>query len=1095
MSPLTADQQKAAFAAVDGHLAVVAGAGTGKTHVLVERYLHLVLDHKVEIPRILAVTFTEKAAREMKTRVREELHKRGQTSLARTAEFAPISTVHSFLGLILRERALDAGLDPRFVVSDEMTAQLLLEEALQQTVDALEPGLRATLVGLQGGEETLRELYLAARATPLEMRELRPVEPDARLAERMAGFLEACAGQRAKAKTGERLLELARLRGQLQALDPSLTAVFRDLVKGTVATAQRDLFKEGKEIAKEYALLEHAEAARAVGEAVVEVLDRLDRRYTELKRADGLVDFSDLEREGLKLLRSDAGPKIAAEYDHLLVDEYQDTSRIQQAILDLLAQSCRRFGVGDEKQSIYRFRYADVDVFRELQGASAVQLLGGSFRSRPELLSFNNAFFRRLFEGRNVEPQDLHPEAGWRDRAEPCVEVIAPQAKDAAAGRRLEARALAQRLKRIVEGKQLTLSRVDKQAEPLTYKHCAVLLRAMTHLTVYERALAEAGVPYVVIQGRGYYAAREVVDLAHLLLLLADPYDGYKAVGSMTSLMCGVPEGDLLQLQAEGPLPLRALRMERPEAVPQDRWDKLRTFATRFERWRELMGRMSTGDLVETILRETRFPELMLLQEPDGRRRHANLMKALRRSRKHEEEPVQYARALLEFRERELRESEAPIASETDEAVKIMTIHAAKGLEFPLVAVADLSAQRNGTNPVILHPKGLFGFKLRAEPKPLDPPGMPALQEWDKQQDKNEKYRLYYVAFTRAQEHLLLTGARYKGASRKILEPLIEAPPPEVRVLDDAELLRAAEVRGPGPSVRGALRRRADLPAGIERDDAGALKLLERIAAIDVPEPDATPYVAGAADLVEFARCPRRYRLARMLRLDLDAAGPAEYFDFNRPTPAEPVERSRRRLGTALHEALAEIEPGGVPSEEALRRHLPGASAKELEQLSGWCSWLAQTPLIQQIGGRPVEKEMPFFAKVGGIPVRGVIDLYAPDPALLVDYKTSRSADAEPYEVQIAIYLEALRALGLKVPATGHLVFVDAQEVVEVEPRPLEELVEQFREAHRGAGSYPPQPGKTCDFCDFRDVCLADGVPVPGAGRRPPRQGRLPGLE
>jgi ATP-dependent helicase/nuclease subunit A len=724
--------------------------------------------------------------------------------------------------------------------------------------------------------------------------------------------------------------------------------------------------------------------------------------------------------------------------------------------------------VGDEKQSIYRFRYADAAVFRDLRETARTYPLGGSFRSRPELLGFNNAWFQRLFAGSDVAAQDLHPALEWRKKDHPCVEVIAPVAPDLRQGRRREAAALARRLRAIVENEELPITDSRAEARPLAYRDCALLLRATSNLMIYERALDDAGVPYVVIQGRGYYAAREVVDLAHMLLLLADPYDGYRAVGVMTSLLCGVPEGDLLRLHGDGPLPLRALAMDRPEEIPVARWERLRTFAERFDRWRKLAGRAETGDLVESILRETRCADLMLL-EPDGRRRHANLRKALRRARQVRDDPVAYARSLLEFRERELRESEAPIAAETDEAVKVMTVHAAKGLEFPLVAVADLAAGVPRGGDGILRPDGVFGFRLWGHDGPVDPPGLEALKEWDREQEENERLRLLYVAFTRAGEHMLLSGALADHGRRDLLEPLVERPRPDVSILDTERVLAAPRDRA--IAVRAAVRRTDELPADLPRDDERARALLERIDRLDLPLRDDTPYVAAAADLVEFHRCPRRYRLKRMLGIEFD-----DLLEVS--GAADSDEHPRRALGTAFHELMYAVGPGTVPGVAAIRERWPAATPADVAKLHDWCLWLAEQEIARRLQDATQQREMSFLARIAGLAVRGVIDLYSKDLPLLLDYKTGERVRTEEYGGQVAIYLAAVGALGLPVPERAHLVYVDAREIVTVDAQPVDDLVARFRAAHREGGRFAPEPGSACLHCEFRRACKADGVPV-----------------
>jgi len=1098
---LTNEQSAAAFAE-ERSIAVVAGAGTGKTRVLTSRYVHLVFQRDVPVTRILSLTFTDKAAREMKERIRDALNDGGRRDLAHDIEFAPISTIHAFLARILRERALDAGLDPRFAIADEYTAQIYLEESVRRALDSIDPAHRKALVDLPGGEDTLTTLYRAACSTPHAMSELvmAPYD-DEEFQTRLRRFLEACAEQTASAKTGEKLETLRRIAPRVVELDLAVAAEFKAAVGGGVAAAQRDLFRDGKELAGEFQKLDLLEAARALGAAVVEALTLLDRFYTERKRAEGLLDFSDLEREGLRLLRSPAGALVAADFDHVLVDEYQDTSRIQQAILDRLAEGRERFGVGDAKQSIYRFRYADVGVFRDLQAVSASYPLGGSFRSRPEVVSFTNEFFRARFQKTDVEPQDLHAAAAWRDVEDggdaegklARVEVLAIEAKRNAEGRRLEAAALARRLHGIVDGGELTISREDKKPEPLRYGDCALLLRAMSNLHVYERAFTDAGIPYVVIKGRGYYAAREVVDLAHLLMLLADPFDNYRAVSALTSLFCGVPDGDVVHLKAarsDAPLPLRAAAIERPDAIPAARWDRLREFAARFRQWQDLAGRTETGDLIERIFADTRFPELMLL-ESDGRRRFANLMKALRRARQTHEDPVTYARSLLEFRDRELRESEAPVAGENDDAVKIMTIHASKGLEFPLVAVADLSASVRAASGPILRGDGQFGLRLRADRgKSSEPPGFENLKNWDHDQQEAEALRLYYVAFTRAQEHLILSGTLKplkkdgtRVAGDALLGDLVDRPLPGVWIHHVAPLLQRQERRRERAAVCAALRRGAELPTGVPRDDGAADDVLHRIASVPVRTIDATPYVAAAADLVEFQRCPRRYRLRRMLGIEYDDN--EALHEGHEPVDAD--EHPRRAQGTAFHAVMEEIGPGAIPDEETVRRHFADARESDVRKIIEWAEWLSGQPLASTLADTTQHREMPFLTKVGPLPVRGVIDLFAPDVPLLLDYKTGSRVRASEYAVQIGLYLAAVRGLGFDSPARGQLVYVDAQQIIEVEAEPPEPLVERFLEAHRAShdserqSAFGPEPGPACIHCEFQRACLSEGVACPTA--------------
>ena len=327
--PLT-DEQRAAVLADEPKVAVVAGAGTGKTRVLTERYLELVLKRGVDLRRVLAVTFTNKAAREMKERIAKALRDAGERERAQQVEFAPVSTMHSFLGRILRERALDAGVDPRYRLADEIEAELLLDQAIDDAVDAADEATRAALIDLAGGEPFIRQLYKTARATPHPLQALQPVTFDSEeMGQRFGALLDGLGNCAAKGKTLEKIQKLEAMRDRLIACELEAMAAFPEFAQRWAGDA-KDYADEAKSIKKELASLVHRERADEVGAAVVRLLVDLDARYTELKRDEGLLDFADVEHLGLKLLTSEVGAGFAAAYAQQLVDEYQDTSRLQR---------------------------------------------------------------------------------------------------------------------------------------------------------------------------------------------------------------------------------------------------------------------------------------------------------------------------------------------------------------------------------------------------------------------------------------------------------------------------------------------------------------------------------------------------------------------------------------------------------------------------------------------------------------------------------------------------------------------------------------------------------------------------------------------
>jgi len=190
-------------------------------------------------------------------------------------------------------------------------------------------------------------------------------------------------------------------------------------------------------------------------------------------------------------------------------------------------------------------------------------------------------------------------------------------------------------------------------------------------------------------------------------------------------------------------------------------------------------------------------------------------------------------------------------------------------------------------------------------------------------------------------------------------------------------------------------------------------------------------------------------------------------------------EHPRREIGTAFHEIMEKEGPGAVPDAETVKRYFPPAGPREIEKIRRWCAWLKAQAIVGGLGGPSVRKEMPFLVRIEGLAIRGKIDLYCPEPPLLLDWKTGERVRAKEYEVQVAVYLAALRALRLPAPDRAHLVYVDACEVVEVPEKPVAPLIEEFKSAHKGAGAFAPKPGDACFLCEFRKACLKGGVKIP----------------
>ncbi|MGA2166352.1 MAG: UvrD-helicase domain-containing protein, partial [Solirubrobacteraceae bacterium] len=537
----TAEQEQAA-ARRSGPLLLAAGAGSGKTSVLVERFVRAVREDGTAPGRILAITFTERAAGELRERVRARLLELGEREAARDTEGAPIGTFHGFCARLLRVHAFAAGLDPDFAILDEVGAERLRGLAFRRALAVLLANDRRreaidllAAYGTDRVQRMVQGVYAEQRSRGVS----RPTLPDARVLEPS----EPPPSQ----------------------MQPSLFDVeplpYRDPA------------------ANDPSELEALRACALLGEALVAYGDG----YAALKQARAALDFDDLELRARDLLERHEGVRRGwlERIELLMVDEFQDTNRRQLALLELLERD-NLFTVGDELQAIYGFRHAEVEIFRErrrrLQAEGAAITLAHNFRSRPALISAINGLFGERF-GEAYTPliaaREAHAEGarsqvaggpgadGASDRGDtaetdaPLIELLlteksgwaeSPHAQRIAGAlppatlwRQAEARLLAQRVAELVAGGQAAAGDV------------AVLLRAATDLPVYERALEERGLRTLAAVG-SFWGHQQVGDLLAWLRALANPLDELALYSVLASPLVGISSDGLalVALQARG---------------------------------------------------------------------------------------------------------------------------------------------------------------------------------------------------------------------------------------------------------------------------------------------------------------------------------------------------------------------------------------------------------------------------------------------------------------------------------------------------------------------------------------------------------------
>jgi ATP-dependent exoDNAse (exonuclease V) beta subunit len=1073
--PPTPEQHAAIEAA--GLVFVSAGAGTGKTSVLVERFARAI-DSGIDVGSILVITYTERAAAELRARIRARLAQLGRRDLTRELDGAWISTIHGFCHRLLKQHPFAAGLDPRFRVLDESQAAVLRTEAFEAALTEFCGGGAAdrlallSTYGSVGLRRMLTGVYETLRAAG------RPLELSLGDAPSLDGAVERVRASAGGADEAARLVELLDRRPQPESLlDLSGYAVRGD-----------DDYEQARTALEQAAL--NAVAARD-RELLESLLQGFERAYRAAKERESALDFEDLQLRARDLLRDEPviRDREQLRFRQVCVDEFQDTNRLQCELIDLIAGS-ELFFVGDEFQSIYRFRHADVEVFKERrEQVGDVLSLTHNWRSRPEVLAVVNELFGATF---GDEFQRLVAAGRFPDPASgPAVELlVADKASYKDGGlpwRRGEAKAVARRVRELVD---------SGEAEP---GEIVLLFAAGTDAEQYEEALRELDLPTYRATGRGYFGQQQVVDLLGYLRLLHNRYDDEALVTVLASPFVGVSNDSLVVLRrAATRRPLfTAVEKGLPEGLAERDARLLQAFRQRYDRLAALAGSVGLERLCEQIVVEHDY-DLAVLTQWDGRRRYANLRKLARLARSYEElrgpDVEGFVRFVSEQDAAGVKELEAVAEEEGAGTVRLLTIHAAKGLEFKVVVVADAGRERMPTRgeEIICLPDGRFGFKV-VDPltgKRLAAFSYEAVRNAEEAADEAERLRLYYVAMTRAIDRLIVAGS---------VDPDRRDPKTPIGwVLDRLDIGKLED----GEIVQGEARLRlsvdrfvAEPPVEDEPVPAETqLSLFDTVAsapALDVPPlPPLQPVVVPAAEPVRrlsysalalFERCPYRFYAERVGGLrPVDGSGRA---------PGQ-TGMAASEIGDSVHRLLERIDLGAPtpPSLDQVLGWYPGATAEELERIGGLVEAYCGSTLAARLTALgEVSSERPFAFEHDGVLFHGVLDVLHldADRALVADFKSNVLGELSPAEVVDAEYRLQRLVYAIACFRAG----ADEVEIVYQFLEKPDELVEAtFRRdelagleaelsaaiARIQAGEFPPRPSEfACAGCPALDVVCA----------------------
>lgn len=1078
------DEQAKAITDRSKRICVSAGAGSGKTYVLVERIVSL-LNEGAEFDGIVAITFTEKAAAEMKARLRKVFRERAKPDnpvemnrwrdYERRLDTARVSTIHAFCMRLLKENALHLGLDPDFGLLSEPESRFLSRDVARETLLELigredEHALRLTsewsfraivrmLLGLLPKAGLLRRVSgqwplenaeaLAAHwrtrlpqvlleesratATLRELREMRAA---------LAGYAGACSAEN-DGREVLRLFLIARVDALLGEVPDFATLhaignetlnfkAPRGVKKNWESEAQYEalskLQKQCSDFIKKLCMPPEVDEAMESRTAeftiaLLHVLEELSTRIVGAKRRRNALDFDDLVMRCAQALATHEAlrERAAAEIQHLLMDEFQDTDHAQLGIAEALcgcARGPQLFVVGDAKQSIYRFRGAEVEVFREeREKAQQVLPLARNFRSAPGILNFVNDYFLRSTRLSEVEPEFGVLEAHREASHAPGVEFLVAEESDgerlsAGEARKREAALVAARITELCAGSEIVWDARREAFRQPQAGDFAILLRAMSNVHLYEEALRQQGIPYGVVAGAGFFERQEVMDILNLLKVSLDPHDEPALLAVLRGPLCALSDDALVLLCEAGSLSRVFLGDAIPSGMPEP---ELLAHARAFlNNLRERVS-LPVNAFMDYLLATTHC-EALLLAQPNGVQRASNLRKLADLAEEFVASGKPSLRAftnyLDEMRSAAVREGDALLQPQETGAVTLMTVHKSKGLEFPIVIVADASAKSGGNRADEVPTHRQLGLALTV-PGETDTKRRHGWKEMitrrNRREELDEHARLLYVALTRARDYLIVSGA--------------PAPP-------------TSSWMGMLDQTLGALTRRD----GENLSGEGWHGVVRRIASASTQESRRAEQAVDWDAL--FARAVRPAIAAEAMI----ATSISELLNYIEAGLGQDEERGNRSdesfaprsyaltRGTVVHRLLElwDFGKAAPPIEQALDDAPISPSKREelRESMAPLASRFEQTPFYQELAGaETLLREHPFVLNVAGLLVRGTIDALM-NGDVLVDYKTGRHAPArhERYLWQLRIYAAACRDLTGQLPTRGVLCYLDEGE-------------------------------------------------------------------
>lgn len=1181
---LTPSQQAALN--IEKHICVTAGAGSGKTTVLVERYLKILREGNVTPREIVAITFTEKAAAEMKDRIIKELpdqygdeDSEQSNSIQRFRDemnSAHISTIHSFCSSILREFPFQAGVPASFSIVQGIEQKLLLQKTLKKTLKDIatnpDDPHRTELTHLlqrYGGQQKLVDFFsdLIDKRDILEhlMREIyddqnaAEIRADWRQSERIelmatinrlmsqidiTEFIRYLNAVLEKAE-GNKAQEVKNLTQQLEAQHeqnpeaPEVLNFLRQIAKIIVTTRNEirmsgflpkridrtgivdeidflvltakkiknipTVDEEKSDDKKDDVETDNNDKTNAfetdedflisTTRDLLALYTRISNDYEKEKLSQSTLDQNDLQLKTRDLLRNDEKirQKLIKRYKYYMIDEYQDTNELQHELVMLLTnefEGTNIFIVGDPKQSIYGFRGADVRVFEQTKQQIIAKggldiSLSENFRTLRDPIGFTNYFFDRLMsngsENKFEVPYEVLTEARQSD-TDGNVNIILGKKDDQTAN---EYALIAQHIKNMKANSIAVNGHGANGSEspcPIAYGDIAILIRYRTHLPDIEHALLEAGIPYLTTKGVGFYQRQEIYDIWNYLNFLDVPTEHHTSLaGVLRGPAFGISDTELYEIsQQDGTSFWNKVQNYQAGS------DNLGRAMDTLKRHIQIAHRMPVNQLIVTIVNETGMIGT-LKTGIYGQQRWANYQKLLELARNFDgDENTRILSDFIEFMDtlikEEPREGEA-IIEESRGAVQIMTIHAAKGKEFPIVILPCLNRKgRTDSEPFIDETLGIGFCPLKPDEgyRKTEPEIVNFMKNRANAKQTAEKKRLFYVGATRAEDHLILSGTLSdKGKADQILEWL-HAHLNISQENDSLSLNVEQNVFADGSTNR----QRFQLQIPISRalaDLTSADEISDEITPIEFPEyprqlPEPTEISASfsVAELANYARCPLRYQLENVLRIPTNGRGEADSDEIDMNAAARYIFARIRQpsdlenLDNLIDQTLENYPEATTESTVALRTYVNNFINSELGETARVAS---ETYVNQRI-----------HADINGHIIDGRLDRIFKDETgnwQIINYKTDEIQNLDTYLPEMELYsLLAHRRYPNQSTVIINLFFTEENQCKQMhfDMTQLQEIQEQWQERvsalQRGVYEKNLEHCCSCPYADPDGACI-----------------------